>query len=250
MIRIIDCHCHLTSYERGIVEDVLGEAKEVDVDKIIGIPLDLESSRENIQLSEKYSEIKPAVGIHPHESLKTNEKNVGEVCELLENKEIVAAGEVGVDLHFLKQDTKAKQLKVFRKIMDKAINLDLPIILHCPRAEPLVYKEAKRAGAEKVIFHWYTGPHEILRKILSEQEYYISVTPAVIYSGKLQRIVEVSPLGKILLESDGPVEYRELGEGRPSHIPKVANKVAKVKNEDMETVLDTTTQNAENIFRI
>lgn len=124
------------------------------------------------------------------------------------------------------------------------------LVLHCPRAEPFVFEEVDKAGVEKAVFHWYTGPHETLRKISKTEGYYISVTPAIAYSGELQKVVDLTELGDILVESDGPVKYRDLGKGEPSHIPMIIEKIGEIKNIDKSTVEKATTENAQKIFDI
>ncbi len=99
-----------------------------------------------------------------------------------------------------------------------------------------------------MIFHWYTEPHEILRKINSTDSYYISVTPAIFYSGKLQKVVKITDLENIVVESDGPTKYRNVGEGNPSQIPKILNKISELKNVPVNVVEKTTVRNAAKIF--
>lgn len=203
-----------------------------------------------MEISKNYDLLFPTAGIHPHEATGSTQRDVGEVLELLNQDEFVAAAEIGVDLHFMDKGTKNKQLDVFRQIMNGALKQNLPIILHCPRGEPLCYKEVERAGAENVVFHWYTGPHEILRKIMKRENYYISITPAIAYSGKLQKIVKITDLSKILVESDGPTEYRDIGKGKPSQIPKVVEKLAEIKEINENEVEKVTASNAREFFGI
>lgn len=210
--------------------------------------MDLESSRKLIEVSKKSNILSPTAGIHPHRAPNSTRDEITGILKLFEQDEVIAAAEIGVDLHFMDKETKEDQLEVFRSVMEGALRQNLPIILHCPRGEPLCHKEIERAGVDKAVFHWYTGPHEILRKILEKEGYYISVTPAVTYSGKLQKIVDIADLGSILVESDGPTEYRNIGRGRPSQIPQVLEKIAEVKEVDRTEVEKETTRNAEHFF--
>lgn len=247
---MIDCHWHPTSYDENEMNKKISKAREEGINKIIGVPLDLKTSENLLRITRENKELYPSVGIHPHSAIKSSEEEVRKVCNLLEKEKVTAAGEIGIDLHFLNEDTTEQQLNVFRKILNKASNKNLPIILHCPRGEPLTYKEVNRTNAKNVIFHWYTGPHEILRKILDTAGYYVSITPAITYSGKLQKIVELSNIDSVLVESDGPTEYRSLGKGEPTHVLTVVKKIAEIKNIDEKTVERVTTNNAEEVFDI
>lgn len=235
-------------YRKAEFEEKLSKAREVGIDKIVGVPFEPESNRELYELSREYSELLPTVGIHPHKAVESGDGDLEMVSELMRNSDIVAVGEVGVDLHFLEEKTRERQLDVFRKILGQAIEFDLPVILHCPRAEPLVFEEVEKVGVEKVIFHWFTGPHEILRKILARDGYYISVTPAVHYSGKLQKVVDIASLDSILVESDGPTQFRSLGKGEPSQVPQIIEKIGEIKGIEKKEVAETTNSNAEKLF--
>lgn len=247
---MIDCHWHPTAYEKGKIKGKIEKAREEGIEKLIGVPLDFESNETLLELSKDLDSIYPVGGIHPKHGIKSTQEEIEKVCSLLEKNQIIAAGEIGIDLHFLDKETKEKQLEVFRKILNKAVNENLPIILHCPRGEPITFKEVKKAKAEKVIFHWYTGPHEILEKITSNENYYISATPAIHYSGKLQKIVKITSLENLLVESDGPTNYRKIGEGNPSQIPHILEKISNIKEVPLNKVKEITTRNAEKIFNL
>lgn len=246
----VDCHWHPTEYEDDRLEEKISEAKDRGVEEIIGVPLDVKSCEELLDISEWFESLHPAVGIHPSFALESTESDLEKISDSMGKSDVVATGEIGIDLHFLEEDTKEGQLRVFRKLLKSAVDQDLPVVLHCPKGEPVTYNEARKAGVEKAIFHWYTGPLDILRKILDTDGYYISVTPAVKYSGKLQKTVELADLDKMVMESDGPTEYRGVGEGEPSHVPSVAEKIAEIKNIDESHVEEITSRNARKIFQL
>lgn len=237
-------------YPEEEIEKKLSKARKKGIEKVIGVPLDSETSLSLLQISEKYKEIIPTAGIHPRNAMSSGEEEIKTVCKLLENPNIKAVAEIGVDKHFLDKRTVGEQLAVFRSIIDKGTEQNLPVVLHCPRAEPLLFDEIKGRELKNVVFHWYTGPNEILRKILDTEGYYISVTPAVAYSGKLQKVVNLSGLDKIIVESDGPAQYRNIGEGKPSKIPMVIEKISEIKDVEAETVARQSSRNAEKIFKI
>ncbi len=248
---MIDCHWHPTAYEKEVIKEKIEKAHENGIKKLVGVPLDFNSNETLLKISKEFESIYPTIGIHPQYATNTSQENIEKICSLLETPQTIAAGEIGIDLHFLDKKTKKKQLEVFRKLLDKAVKEKLPVILHCPRGEPITFKEVQEANAEKVVFHWYTGPHEILRKIISTKNYFISVTPAVFYSGKLQKIVKLTNLEKILVESDGPTNYRsDIGTGTPSQIPQVLEKIANIKEEPLDKVKKITTKNAEKFFNL
>ncbi len=215
---------------------------------IVAVPLDLKSTKELLEISEDSDFLFPTAGIHPHNAVDSTRNDIDDILEILDRDDVIAAAEIGVDLHFLDKKSKDEQLEVFRRVMNGAVKRNLPIILHCPRGEPICFKEVEKAGADRVVFHWYTGPQEILEKIMRKENYYISITPAIFYSGKLQKIAKIADLSDILVESDGPTEYRNLGRGRPSQIPQVIEKIADIKEMKENKVEKITDSNAKEFF--
>jgi TatD DNase family protein len=63
------------------------------------------------------------------------------------------------------------------------------------------------AGISNAVFHWYSGPPNILDKIISNG-FFISATPALAYSLPHREAVERAPLSHILVETDAPEKYQ------------------------------------------
>jgi len=103
-------------------------------------------------------------------------------------------------------------------------------------------------GVEKAVFHWFSGPVDMLKKLL-DYGYYISATPAAAYSREHRAIIENTPLESLLLETDSTVAYK--GEpSEPAHILKTLSAVTEIKNVRKETVAAKTTENARSVFKI
>jgi TatD DNase family protein len=98
------------------------------------------------------------------------------------------------------------------------------------------------AQIQKAIFHWFSGPIEVLAKVLGHG-YFISATPAAAYSEKHQRAIARTPLENLLLETDSPVEY-EGKAAEPADVCKTLEAVAKIKGAKREEVAEITTRNA------
>ena len=103
-------------------------------------------------------------------------------------------------------------------------------------------------GISKAVFHWYSGPNEILKKIL-DNGYFVSATPAVWHSPKHRNAIEMTPVESILLETDTPVKYGGVP-SEPSDVTKVLNMVSKIKNTSIDKLADITTNNACKLFDI
>jgi len=106
----------------------------------------------------------------------------------------------------------------------------------------------KDSGIEKAVFHWYSGPLEILEKIIGDS-YYVSATPALAYSPPHQAAMRAAPMERILVETDSPVEYQ----GRisePADLMITLEELSRIKGIDVKEVRRITTSNAKRLFGI
>ena len=100
-IGLIDTHCHIfyDKYKNDINE-VVARAKAEEVNKIICVGIDIETSKKSIKLSEKFESIFATVGFHPHEAKNVPNKYLDTIRSLLEVPKVVAVGEIGLDYYF------------------------------------------------------------------------------------------------------------------------------------------------------
>jgi TatD DNase family protein len=106
----------------------------------------------------------------------------------------------------------------------------------------------KEAGLAKAVFHWYSGPLDILQDILAAG-YLISATPALAYSPPHQAAVQAAPLSHILIETDAPVAYQEKI-SEPAHLLVTAKELSRLKGIDLSRVMEATTANARDFFHL
>jgi len=162
----------------------------------------------------------------------------------------VAVGEVGLDF-WLKESRKdpshrKRQEDLFRRLLSLGRDLSKPVIIHARGAWEECLRLVLEEQVTNAVFHWFSGPLEILRDVLAHG-YLISATPAAHYSEKHQTAIRVAPLERILLETDSPVTY----EGRrsePADVVKTLQAVARIKQISEKEVAKTTTENAVRFF--
>jgi TatD DNase family protein len=106
----------------------------------------------------------------------------------------------------------------------------------------------KGGKIEKAVFHWYSGSLALLAEILT-RGYFISATPALVYSPPHREAIKRAPMERILLETDTPVSYQGR-EARPKDVLVSLEEVAKLKNLNRSTVAEQTTANASRFFGI
>ncbi len=246
---IADVHCHVNLYLA--LDQIIEEALKVGVTKIIAVGMSTQSLERIIEISKNYKNIYPALGIHPEE-VKMNpeiENQLDFVSEYIKdnNNQIIAIGEIGIDHYFIKEkELYPLQEKVFKKMLELAQQLNLPVNLHIKGAEKLIFDILPNYSLSNVNIHWYSGP-ELYLKSGIDRGYYFSITPAISYSSAVRKTVEYIDKEHLLVESDGPVRYS--GEiGTPAMTRKVINSIAKIKNMSKEDVEESIWQNTKKIF--
>ncbi|MCK5213724.1 MAG: TatD family hydrolase [Candidatus Omnitrophica bacterium] len=226
-MNIIDTHAHLDHVEN--ISEALKEADASGVEGIMAVGVDFESNRRNLEIKKNYSKPKIYVGlgIHPGD-IKTEE--VEESLEFIRENiaQAHAIGETGLDFWYkwVKKDDakKDEQRTVFRMQLKIAREYNLPVIIHSRGAWQECLAMTKEEQIQKAVFHWYSGPVDVLAGII-EQGYYVSCTPSLAYSEPAQEAIKKAPIERVLIETDTPVYYRnkETGEGFKSGPKDVVN---------------------------
>jgi len=243
-ISLIDSHAHLE--ELDDLPDSLQDAKVAGVCGIIAVGMDIESNKKVLKITAANPQfVYPALGYHPWQ---IKEKEVDANLSFIRDhvEEGVALGEIGLDYKI--QVKKELQWKVFGELLDIAIESDKPVILHCRYSHRRAFEMVGERKIKRAIFHWYSGPLDLLDKILS-MGYFISATPALIYSPSHQEAIKQAPLERILLETDTPVSYQGK-ESRPKDVQITLQEVVRIKKLNPAIVSEQTTINASQFFQI
>jgi TatD DNase family protein len=243
-ISLIDAHTHLDQLEDLPIS--LKEARAAGVRGIIGVGMNAVSNRKILKIAEEnQGYVYPAIGYHPWE-LKGEEAEEG--LSFIRNHlgHCIALGEIGLD--YKVKIKKEVQWKVFRKLLTIALDFDKPVILHCRFSHQHVLRIVKELEIKRAVFHWYSGPLSVLAEIL-DRGYFISATPALMYSPPHQEAIRHAPLERILLETDSPVTYQGK-EARPKDVLVTWKEVARLKGVDPLIVSEQTTLNASQFFNI
>jgi TatD DNase family protein len=105
-----------------------------------------------------------------------------------------------------KAEKKQQQADIFKRQLLIAKKNDLPVSIHSRGAWKECVNICSESEIEKAVFHWYSGPIDILRLAL-DKGYFVSFTPALEYSLQHQEVAKFAPLDKIMLETDSPVKF-------------------------------------------
>lgn len=257
-ITLIDSHCHLDmeTYSDDFL-DIINLAQEHGIEKILSIGIDIKSSHAAIELAKKYSCIKATVGIHPHDVENINQHTYQELKNLvLNNKEwVVGFGEIGLDYAKL-YAPKDIQKEHFRKQLILAQELDLPIIIHCRDAHDDVIQIIKESCSLPIkgVIHCFSGDAHFAQQAL-DLGFYLSIPGIVTFknANDIQEVATTTPLDSLLVETDGPflapMPYRGK-RNLPSYVLYTAQKIAELREMDINEIATITTQNAKNLFSL
>jgi TatD DNase family protein len=241
---LIDGHAHLDAITP--LDPVIERACSVGVSRIIAVGMDFESNKKTLAIAGNYpGYIFPAIGYHPW-SIKENE--IQNTLSFIEKHiaQCVAMGEVGLDYKI--KVKKAVQWEVFSQVLQIARKNEKPVIIHTRFSYERAHRMVIEAGIEKAVFHWYSGPGNILSRII-ENGFFVSATPALAFSKAHREAIIKAPVERILVETDSPVKYG-YKTSEPADLIETLRHLAKLKELSENEVALITTKNSEKLYGI
>jgi len=250
---IIDSHCHL--FYPALKNDlpaVIDRAAELGVKQFISVGTNLEDSRENLNMIEKYDNIFAAAGIHPHDAAAAPKDYIKQLEEIIRHPKIVAVGEMGLD-YFRNISPPLSQKNVFEAQLELAADTGKPVIFHNREADEDVLNILKNKGTGQGVAHCFSSSPEIAESFI-KLGYYISFSGNLTFKNSiLPQVAEQIPLSKIMLETDSPYLSPEPFRGRanePGRTHFVAQKLADIKNLSLESIGNQTSANTVRLFNL
>ncbi len=251
-----DTHAHLFYPNfKDDLDKVIEKAKNNGVDYILVPATDIATSKQAIELSEKYDFIFASVGIHPHDTKDWSDNLITELEELANHKKVVAIGEIGLDYYYDFSPRK-KQLQAFESQINLALKLDKPIIVHNRDSNDDIMNFARKykESGLRAQYHCFAGSIADARELI-EMHHYISFPGNITFkkADTLRNVLSRIAVENLLLETDSPfmtpVPHR--GErNEPALIKLIAEKIAEVHQLRVEDVARTTSYNAYKLFGI
>jgi len=236
-------------------DHVIERALSAGVRGIITIGIDANSSLDAAALAEVYPCVVAAAGIHPHNADKSTFHDLKELRLLAKRKKVVAIGEIGLDF-FRNLSTRKNQIEIFKRQLDMAISLDLPVIIHDRQAheEVLGILSSFRGNGAKGVIHCFSGDYELAEAFM-DLGYSISIPGTVTLKSASQTRDAATriPLDKMLLETDAPFLTPLPCKGQrnePSFLIHTARKVAQLRDVPLEELAKRTSQNTYQLFNL
>jgi len=245
---LVDTHCHIheADYTLDILE-VLKNAHDEGVDKMLCVGTSIDSSRLAIEFSKQHPETFASIGVHPHETKDGWE----DLSEIIKTGKVVAIGEIGLDYYY-NHSLHDVQIKALEWQIDLALKNNLPIIFHV------------RDGFEEFwpIFDNFKGIRGELHSFTDNQAnlevglnrgLLIGINGISTFTkDETQKELFASiPLDKLLLETDAPyltpVPFRgKVNE--PAYVRNIAEHHAAIRGITFDELARATTANARTLF--
>ena len=249
-----DSHAHLDDrrFDADRAE-IFADLERHGVGLVMNIGCDLKSSLQSVALAHEYPFVYVAVGSHPDDAAQLDETRLALYRQLCTDERVKAIGEIGLDYHY-EDPSREVQLPAFRRQLELAQDLKLPVIVH--------EREAHADGMEMIrqfpdvtgVFHCYSGSLEQAKELV-KYGWYIGFTGVVTFKNarKALEVAQWLPLDRILIETDCPYMAPEPHRGRRNDsrlVPLVASKLAELRGLTAEEMGEITTENAKRLFRI
>lgn len=251
---MIDSHCHLDHAPLlDNLNDILNRSKEVGIKKLLTICTTLESFKniENILIIDDM--IYGTFGIHPHETENNDVSKITIIESIKKNPKLIGVGETGLDFYY-NHSKKNKQIDSFKKHIEAAIEINLPIIVHSRNAEEETFNilNEYKKHKPKILMHCFTGTYKFYKQ-MEELDSYFSASGIITFnsSKELQNTFSKIPNNKLLVETDSPFLAPVPMRGKknePSFIKYTLKKLADIKNIDVSEMVSLTTKNFNNLF--
>ena len=251
---MIDSHCHLDHAPLfDNLNDILNRSKEVGIKKLLTICTTLESFKniENILTIDDM--IYGTFGIHPHETENNDVSKITIIESIKKNPKLIGVGETGLDFYY-NHSKKNKQIDSFKKHIEAAIEINLPIIVHSRNAEDETFNilNEYKKHKPKILMHCFTGTYKFYKQ-MEELDSYFSASGIITFNSSkdLQNTFSKIPNNKLLVETDSPFLAPVPMRGKknePSFIKYTLKKLADIKNIDISEMVSLTTKNFNNLF--
>ena len=247
---LIDAHAHLEHKSFKDIDKVMERAEKVGIKAIINAGTNPKTNRTTLKLSKKYSIVQPALGIHPTDSISLTKKEINQELNFIEKNKsnIIAIGEIGLDYHWHKKEKEfAKQIEVFKKLLNLAEKLSKPVFIHSRNAVKEILEILKEYNL-KIILHSFEGNKKQIQEAI-KQGYYFSVPTSITRSTHFQNLVNMTPLSKLLTETDAPFLPSILGQrNEPAFIKESIKKMADIKQITEKEAANNIFLNYKNLF--
>jgi len=245
---MIDTHVHYISKSLSNLQEEIENINKSYLTAVVNVGIDIETSKEVINISGLYPKFYSVIGIHPFSHGKVD--NIINLYKESDKEKIVAIGETGLDI----RESNISLHNQTQKFIDSIVAanyLKLPLVIHANGTNNQVMQILKKYNPEYgFIFHCFQPDLEVLREIMRLDGYISVGLPITRLTAKSSiQVVKEVLMNHLLIETDYPEMRRDTTGKLFDDLNMVLRKVAEIKNipvEELELILDN---NAKRIYR-
>lgn len=253
---LIDSHAHLTdeAYKNNLNE-LITQLQQNRIEKVFTVAYNKQTIKECVELASKHENIYAIIGIHPSDVADFDSETITLLREYATHPKVIGIGEIGLDYHYDNID-KDEQKRVFIEQLKLAHELKLPVSIHnrdsigdCLE----ILQKHKDLLVDGGVIHCFSESVEIYKEI-KKLGLKIAFGGTLTFKNSVlaPKVCEVADMEDILIETDCPYLAPHPYRGtinEPKRTIVVAEKIAEIKKISFDRVMDTTTQNALNLFK-
>ena len=272
----IDTHCHLDGEEFAPDRDaVVQRAREAGCTAIFLPAIDLASCHTVLDVCAQYPDYcRPMLGLHPEEVRADWRDQLASIHSLLQHplpfshlkvgvwhameraggEAPLAIGEVGLD-YYWSREFEQEQLLAFEEQVRWAVELQLPLMIHCRKAQNELVTILKRYADDLPggVFHCFTGNEQEARQLLEFDRFVLGIGGVLTFkkSHLPETLAAAVPLNRIVLETDAPYMAPVPMRGQrneSAYIRHVITRLAEAYGVSEEHVCRQTTENVKRVF--
>lgn len=256
---MIDTHIHIDGEEfKEDLAEVVQRAKDAGCEMMFVPAINLESIKTVPEVCAQYHGFMfPMMGLHP-EDVKEDWQEVLEQMkqELISHSQsYIAIGEVGLD-YYWSREFENEQLLAFEEQVKWSIELQLPLMIHCRKAQNEMVKILRKYKAELPggVFHCFTGNAHEAAELLEFENFTLGIGGVLTFkkSNLPETLKEAVPLSRIVLETDAPYMAPVPIRGKrneSSYIIYIKEKLAEIYGTTADEVDRITTETAKKVFK-
>lgn len=242
---MIDIHSHM-----DICKDYESMIEKAHNIKILTCGIDINSNRKALEIAKNNKNVFACLGIYPIDALQLSDDEIArEIKFIRQNKEnIVAIGEVGMDLKEDSLKTIKRQEEILKQFVHLAKDMNIPVIIHSRKAEFETIELLEKIGYNNILMHCFSGKIKLVERIV-KNKWCLSIPTSVKNSAQFQEMIKITPIEQLFCETDSPFLHPDKKfPNEPANVIESYKKIAEIKGLSLKEVEKKIEENYKRLF--